>query len=162
MDSVIHAAIVYALLWTVIRLTGRRALGQLTTFEFVLFLIIGGATQRALLGQDYSLTNAFIVIVTLVVLDLLVSLIERDWRPFRKVLRNDPLILVEHGRPLAKRMYRARLTEDDVMAEARLRHGIESLSEVKFAILESTGKISIIPVRKPSGARAAKAGKPQD
>ena len=65
MDSVVQATIVYLLLWIVIRLTGRRALGQLSTFEFVLFLIIGGTVQRALLGQDYSLTNAIIVIATL-------------------------------------------------------------------------------------------------
>lgn len=161
MDSVIHAAIVYVFLWTVIRLTGRRALGQLTTFEFVLFLIVGGATQRALLGQDYSLTNAFIVICTLVLLDVLVSLVERDWKPLQKILRNAPLILVEHGRPLARRLHRARLTVDDVMEEARLRHGIESMAEVKFAILESNGKISVIPARKPSIARAAKTAQPQ-
>jgi uncharacterized membrane protein YcaP (DUF421 family) len=160
MDSVIHAAIVYAFLWIVIRVTGRRALGQLTTFEFVLFLIIGGATQRALLGQDYSLINAFVVICTLVLLDVLVSLIERDWKPLQNALRNAPLILVEDGRPLARRMYRARITLDDVMEEARLRHGLEALSDVRFAILESSGKISIIPARRQN-ARAGKTVKPQ-
>lgn len=156
MDSVIHAAIVYVFLWIVIRMTGRRALGQLTTFEFVLFLIIGGATQRALLGQDYSLTNAFVVICTLVLLDVLVSLIERDWKPFQNILRNTPLILVEDGRPLARRMYRARVTVDDVLEQARLRHGLETLSEVKFAILESSGQISIIPARKRPGPAPGK------
>ena len=103
MDSVIQAAIVYLLLWFVIRLTGRRALGQLSTFEFVLFLIIGGTVQRALLGQDYSLTNAIIVIATLVAIDVIVSLIERRSAFFSKIVRGVPTILVENGRPLESR-----------------------------------------------------------
>lgn len=145
MDSVVQAAIVYLLLWIVIRLTGRRALGQLSTFEFVLFLIIGGTVQRALLGQDYSLTNAVIVIATLVGLDVLVSLIERRSELFSKIVRGVPTILVENGRPLESRLARARLSEADVMAAARLRHGIDRIEDIKFAILEANGQISVIP-----------------
>ena len=62
MDSVIKSIIVYFVLWLVIRVSGRRTLGQLTVFDFILFLIIGGAAQRALMAQDYSLTHAFLVI----------------------------------------------------------------------------------------------------
>lgn len=145
MDSAIKAVIVYLGLWLLVRLTGRRALGQLTAFEFVLFLIIGGATQRALLGQDYSLTNAFIVVATLVGMDILLSLIERDFAVARKVLKGVPMIVVENGRPLSGRIRRARLTEDEIMEAARLRHGLESLEQVKFAILETSGAISIVP-----------------
>src|SRR4051794_16274871 len=108
MDSVVQAAIVYLLLWLVIRLTGRRALGQLSTFEFVLFLIIGGTVQRALLGQDYSLTNAIIVIATLVALDVAVSLLERRSALFAKIVRGVPTILVENGRPMESRLMRCR------------------------------------------------------
>src|SRR6187397_3495867 len=114
MDSVVKAVIVYLGLWLLIRLTGRRSLGQLTAFEFVLFLIIGGATQRALLGQDYSLTNAFVVIATLVGMDILLSLIERDSPLMRKILTGLPMIVVENGRPLRGRIRRARLTEDEI------------------------------------------------
>jgi uncharacterized membrane protein YcaP (DUF421 family) len=64
MDSVIKSLVVYFVLWLVIRSTGRRTLGQLTVFDFILFLIIGGAAQRALMAQDYSLTHAFLVIAT--------------------------------------------------------------------------------------------------
>lgn len=153
MDSVIQAAIVYLLLWIVIRLTGRRALGQLSTFEFVLFLIIGGAVQRALLGQDYSLTNAIVVIATLVGLDVLVSLIEQRSPLFSKIVRGVPTILVENGRPMEGRLSRARLSEGDVMTEARLRHGIDRIEDIKFAILEVNGHISIIPRERPAPTR---------
>ncbi len=145
MDSAIKAVIVYLGLWVLVRLTGRRALGQLTAFEFILFLIIGGATQRALLGQDYSLTNAFIVVATLVGMDILLSLLERDFAVARKVLKGVPMIVVENGRPLSGRIRRARLTEDEIMEAARLRHGLESMEQVKFAILETSGEISIVP-----------------
>ena len=150
MDSVIQAAIVYLLLWIVIRLTGRRALGQLSTFEFVLFLIIGGTVQRALLGQDYSLTNAIIVIATLVGLDVLVSLIEQRSPLFAKIVRGVPTIIVENGRPVEARLTRARLSEGDVMTAARLRHGIDRIEDIKFAILEANGQISIIPRERPA------------
>ena len=156
MDSVIQAAIVYLLLWIVIRLTGRRALGQLSTFEFVLFLIIGGTVQRALLGQDYSLTNAIIVIATLVGLDVLVSLIEQRSPLFSKIVRGVPTILVENGRPMEGRLSRARLSEGDVMAEARLRHGIDRIEHIKFATLEANAHISIIPRAAPTPARASR------
>jgi uncharacterized membrane protein YcaP (DUF421 family) len=149
MDSVLQAAIVYVLLWIVIRLTGRRALGQLSTFEFVLFLIIGGTVQRALLGQDYSLTNAVIVIATLVGLDVAVSLIEQRSTLFSKIVRGVPTILVENGRPLESRLTRARLSEADIMVAARLRHGIDRIEDIKFAILEANGHISIVPREAP-------------
>jgi uncharacterized membrane protein YcaP (DUF421 family) len=145
MDSVVKAIIIYLGLWLLIRLTGRRSLGQLSVFEFVLFLIIGSATQRALLGQDYSLINALVVVATLVTMDVLASLIERDFSFMRKVLTGLPMIVVENGKPLRSRIRRARLTEDEIMAAARVRHGLESIAQVKFAILEANGEISIVP-----------------
>ena len=70
MDTIIRSLVIYFVLWAVLRLSGRRTLGQLTTFDFILLLIIGGATHRALLGQDYSVTNALLVIMTLVLTDV--------------------------------------------------------------------------------------------
>jgi uncharacterized membrane protein YcaP (DUF421 family) len=156
MDSVINAVIVYVFLRLVIGLAGRRNLGQLTAFELVLLIVVGGAVQRALVGDDPSLTNAAIIVATLIGLDLLASLIERRSRGFGRVLRGEPLIVVENGRPLARRMHRAELSEDDVMAAARLHHGLTTIDEVKYAILETNGEISIVPDRKTSAPRAGK------
>ena len=75
MDSVLKALVVFLVLFVLIRLSGRRTLAELSTFDFILFLIIGGATQRALVGEDYSLTNAFIVVVTLILADISVCLL---------------------------------------------------------------------------------------
>jgi uncharacterized membrane protein YcaP (DUF421 family) len=145
MDSVFKAVAIYLLLWVVIRVSGRRTLAQMTTFDLILLLIIGSATQRALIGQDYSLTTAFIVVTTLVSLNVGMSLMEVGSRRMAKLLKGTPTILVEHGHKLEGRMRRARVTEEEIREAARHDHGIERLEQIKFAVLEASGKISIIP-----------------
>jgi uncharacterized membrane protein YcaP (DUF421 family) len=147
MDSVINAVVVYVFLRLVIGLTGRRNLAQLTAFELVLLIVIGGAVQRALVGDDPSLTNAAIIVATLIGLDLLMSLIARRSYIFSRILQGVPLVIVENGRPLARRLHRAHLSEDDVLAAARRHHGLTTIDEVKYAILEANGDISIVPER---------------
>jgi uncharacterized membrane protein YcaP (DUF421 family) len=147
MDSVIKSLVVYFVLWLVIRATGRRTLGQLTVFDFILFLIIGGAASRALMGQDYSLTHAFLVIATFVVADVALSLLERDVPRLAHVLKGVPTVVVENGRVLSTRLRRARISEEDVLEAARRAHGLERMDEIKFAIFEASGRISIIPKR---------------
>jgi uncharacterized membrane protein YcaP (DUF421 family) len=150
MDAVLKACIVYCVLWAIVRVSGRRTLGEMTAFDFVLFLIIGGATQRAVTGQDYSLTNAFLLVATLVVIEIGLSLIEIKWPLMHRVLNATPTILVENGRLMLYRMRRARVTEDNILEAARRLHGIERLDQVKFAILEASGDISIVPSMQPS------------
>jgi uncharacterized membrane protein YcaP (DUF421 family) len=148
MDSVLKAVIIYLVLWLIVRLSGRRSLAQMTAFDFILFLFIGGATQRALIGQDYSLINAFLVVVTLVGLDVGMSLLEARSPFMEKLLRGTPTLLVDHGNLLRTRMLRARVTEAEILESARHDHGIERLDQIKFAVLEASGKISIIPAPK--------------
>ncbi len=76
MDAVLRAGAIYLVLLLIFRITGKRSLAQITTFDFVLLLVIGEATQQALLGNDFSITNAVIVIVTLLGLDLGLSLVQ--------------------------------------------------------------------------------------
>jgi uncharacterized membrane protein YcaP (DUF421 family) len=146
MDTIIKTIVVYFVLLALLRLSGRRTLGQLTSFDLVVFLIIGGTTQRALLGQDYSVTNALLVVITLIGTDVALSLIERDSPLFAKFLNGSPMILVDHGRLLRDRVRRARLTEAEILTAGRRLHGLESLDQIKYAILEASGAISIIPV----------------
>ena len=96
-------------------------------------------------AQDYSLTHAFLIIATFVVIDVLVSLIERDVPTVASILKGLPTIVVENGRVLSGRLRRALLTEDDVLQAARRLHGLETMNEIKFAIFEASGEISIIP-----------------
>jgi uncharacterized membrane protein YcaP (DUF421 family) len=148
-DSVFKAMAVYTVLWLIMRLSGRRTLAKLTSFDLVLFLVIGGATQRALLGQDYSLINALVVISTMVAIDIGVGLLERDFPWFAKVVKGTPTILVDHGKFLPGRMRWSRVTESEVFEAARTTHGLERTDQIKFAILEGSGEISIIPYAQP-------------
>src|SRR5918996_567247 len=127
MDSVVRAMALYFPLLLVFRLAGRRTLSQMTRFDFVLLLIIGEATQQALLGEDFSLTNAFLVILTLIGIDIVLSLWQQRWPWLDKWLEGMPLVIVEHGRPLRERMQRARVSEEDILTAARERQGLARL-----------------------------------
>ena len=152
MDTIIRTLVIYFLLWGLLRLSGRRTLGQLTSFDLILLLIIGGATHRALLGQDYSVVNALLVIITLILTDVSVSLLQREFPPLSKIINGQPMIVVEDGRPLIKRLKLARLTADQVLESARHLHGLERMEQIKYAIFEASGDISIIPY--PAGQKA--------
>jgi uncharacterized membrane protein YcaP (DUF421 family) len=146
MESVLRAATIYAFLLIVFRITGKRTLAQITSFDFVLLLIIGESTQQALLGDDFSVINACIVIATLMCLELGLSLI-KEWMPrFDPVLESTPLIIVENGRLLNERTVNERVDLNDVLAAARDHHGLERLDQIKYAVLERSGGISIVPV----------------
>jgi uncharacterized membrane protein YcaP (DUF421 family) len=145
MDSVLRAAAIYLFLLVVFRISGRRTLSGATTFDFVLLLIIGEATQQALLGEDFSLTNAFLVILTLMSMDIAMSLLQQRWPRSEKWLEGGPLIIVEQGQPLRERMKRVRLTDEDILTAARERQGLARMDQIQYAVLERSGGISIIP-----------------
>jgi uncharacterized membrane protein YcaP (DUF421 family) len=145
MESVLRAAAIYAFLLLIFRLTGKRSLAQITAFDFVLLLIVGEATQQALLGEDFSLINAFIVIATLMTLELGLSLLKSLFPRLDPILDSTPLVVVADGKLLDDRTRHERVDLSDVLAAARERHGIERLDQIKFAVLERSGGISIIP-----------------
>ena len=148
MDSVLRAAAVYAFLLLIFRLTGKRSLAQITAFDFVLLLIIGEATQQALLGNDFSIINAWVVIGTLMFLELALSFVKEKWPELDPVLESTPIVIVENGKLLQDRTRHERVDLNDVLAAAREHHGLERLDQIKFAVLERSGGISIVPLRK--------------
>jgi uncharacterized membrane protein YcaP (DUF421 family) len=145
MESVLRATAVYVFLLVLFRLSGKRTLARVTTFDFVLLLIISEATQQALVDGDNSMTNAFLLVATLVALNILFSEIKQRFKGAERVLDGLPLLLVEHGNLLHDRMAKERIDEDDVLDAAREHHGLERLEQIKYAVLERNGKISIIP-----------------
>jgi uncharacterized membrane protein YcaP (DUF421 family) len=147
MESVIRPALVYLFVLLVLRLTGKRTLAQITTFDFVLLLIISEATQQALIGEDNSMINCAIVVSTLIGLNILMSLLKQRFKWFDRLLDDIPLVIVADGKALQDRMYKARVDEDDVLDAARETHGLESMDQIRHAILERDGQISIIPRR---------------
>ena len=148
MDPVTRALCIYLFLMVIFRLLGKRSLSQITTFDFLLLLIIGEATQQALLGSDFSITNALIIIMALVGLDILLAVFKGKSKTFEKVAEGVPLIIVADGKELEERMKHAGVDAGDVLEAARATHGLERLEQIKYAIQERDGAISIIPYPK--------------
>ncbi len=145
MDSVLRGAIVYLVLLVLFRITGKRSLAQITTFDFVLLLIISEAIQQALLDDDSSMTNAFLVVLTLLGLNVAFSVLKQRWQAFDRLIDDVPLVIVEDGRPLRDRMDKARVDELDILQAARQQEGLERLDQIKYAVLERSGGISVVP-----------------
>lgn len=145
MDSIIRAVIVYAVLLLLFRMAGRRTLAQMTSFDIVLLLIVSEAVQNALIRNDYSLTNAFLIVMTLIGLDIGLSVWKQRSPRLDRWLDGAPTIVVVEGRPLKDRMDRARIDEADILMAARATQGLERMEQIKYAVLEHSGGISIVP-----------------
>jgi uncharacterized membrane protein YcaP (DUF421 family) len=144
-ESVLRAVAIYAFLLVIFRISGRRAVSEISNFEFVLLLIVGEATQQAILGKDYSLVNAFLVITTLVGLQIGMSLWKHRSERIKRLLDGLPVVIVENGNPIKDRMDKLRVGDDAVLEAARELQGLERMDQIKYAVMESTGTISIIP-----------------
>jgi uncharacterized membrane protein YcaP (DUF421 family) len=149
MDSVLRSALVYFFLLIIFRISGKRSLSQITTFDFVLLLIISESTQQAMVGDDFSLTNAALVILTLVGLDIGLSLLKQRSPRIDKLMDSVPLILVENGVLLLDRMNKTRVSEEDILSAGRELQGLERLDQIKYAVLERSGHITVIPKSQP-------------
>jgi uncharacterized membrane protein YcaP (DUF421 family) len=145
MDSVLRVAVLYAVLFVMFRIAGKRTLAESTPFDFLVLLIISETTQQAMVANDHSLVGAFIMIGTLLGIDIGLSLLKQKSKTCSKVLDDVPLVILENGRPLQERMERARVDADDVMEAARELHGLEQLQQIKYAVLERNGSITIVP-----------------
>ena len=149
-----RALLIYAVLMRPVPAKGNRSLGQITTFDFILLLIISEAIQNGMVGSGYSITNALVLVVTLVTVDVVLSLVKRRWPRLEQFLDGTPMVIVENGRPLRDRMDKERVDESDVLSAAR-REGLERMSQIKYAVLERNGQISIIPRQDATSAPAS-------
>jgi uncharacterized membrane protein YcaP (DUF421 family) len=153
--TVARAASVYLFLLAVFRISGRRTLAQVTTFDLILVLILGDATQDALLGAGATFADAVLAVSTLVILDIALAGAKRRWPSVDVLIDGLPLPLVVHGRRRETQMAAEGVTLDDLLTAARERQGLSRLDQVAFAVLEQDGRISIVP---RSGVEAPPAG----
>lgn len=144
MDVVLRAAVVYLVLLIILRITGKRSMAQVTIFDFILLLVISEAVSEALVGGDPSLTGAALIVTTLVLLDRVSDYFSWRMPRFKRVFESAPVVLVENGRPLKEIMNRERITDDDILSSARETQGLVSMDQIKWAVLETSGTISII------------------
>jgi uncharacterized membrane protein YcaP (DUF421 family) len=145
METVLRTLAVYLFLLVVFRLAGKRQLAETDTFDMVVLLIISEATQGALIGEDASLTTGLVVITTLIGAGILLAFVKQKAPRMQRLIDGMPLILIQDGELLRDRMEKVRVDEEDIMEAAHGQEGIATLDEIRYAILERNGDITIIP-----------------
>ncbi|SNS86966.1 Protein of unknown function [Noviherbaspirillum humi] len=148
MEIILRAAAIYFFLLVLFRLTGTRTLSELTTFDMILLLILSEAVQNALVDEDKSVVTGIAVVTTFVMMDLGLSILKKRFRGVERIAEGVPVVLVDRGKLLEEQLARTHVTRTDILQTARQDHGIAEMSQIKYAVLETSGGISIIPVEK--------------
>ncbi len=143
MDIVIRATVAFFLIFLLTRVVGRRELSSMEPFDLILLVVLGDLVQQGVTQSDYSLTGTLLAIATFGVLSVVLSYTNFKVRRLRPLLQGEPIVLVEHGRPIEGNLRRERITVEELAAEARLQ-SISSISDVRWAVLETNGKISFL------------------
>ena len=143
MDIVLRAAVAYVFIVFVLRIMGRRELSDLAPQDLVLLVVLGDLIQNGVTQSDMSVTGVTIAISTFVLLTVFASYLGFKSKRARGVLEGEPLIVVQDGKPIERNLHEERLTLDDIMEEARSNE-IESLDEIKFAVVEAGGTMSFL------------------
>lgn len=143
MDIVIRAAVMFAIVYGLLRLMGKRELGQMSPFEFVTLIVMGDLIQQGVTHQDFSLTGATLAICTFAACSLAMSVLSHRFPKARDVLRSGPVVLVRDGAFIGRNLDRERVDHDEFATQLRLA-GIATVDQVAWAILEPEGKISFI------------------
>ena len=143
MDIVIRASVAFLFIMLLTRIVGRRELSSLEPFDLILLVTIGDLVQQGVTQNDFSVTGMGLAVGTIAVLTVLVSYLPWRFQVLRPVLEGQPVILIEDGNMIERNLRRNRLTQEEIAAEARFQQ-IDSLEQIRWAVLETSGKISFI------------------
>ncbi len=145
-EKIFRSLVIYLFFVLVFRLMGKRQVGQLTPFDLIVLLIISNVVQNAVIGNDNSLGGGLIGAITIFALNYAFVEVTYRSKRLRHVLEPYPTILIHDGRILEEHLHRERISRDDLHAALR-RAGLVEAGEVRFAVLEANGGISVIPWR---------------
>lgn len=144
MDIVLRAAVGFLFVLFLTRIVGRRELSSMEPFDIILLVMLGDLVQQGVTQNDFSVTGLVLAAGTIAVMTVLVSYGTFRFPFLRPVVDGEPVILVQDGTPIARNLKRQRITEGELLAQARLA-GHDSLEPVRWAVLETNGQISFIP-----------------
>jgi uncharacterized membrane protein YcaP (DUF421 family) len=142
-EKIFRAVIVYVFLLVMFRLLGKRQVAQMTAFDLIVLLILSNVLQNAMIGPDNSVTGGLIGGAAILGLNWLVSRAAFSSRWFERVVEGVPTLLVHHGKVVEANLRKEHLSRDDLLANLRTQ-GVFNLGEVQEAILETSGKLSIL------------------
>jgi uncharacterized membrane protein YcaP (DUF421 family) len=143
MDIVIRATVAFVFILVLTRIVGRRELNSLEPFDLILLVTIGDLVQQGVTQNDFSVTGLMLAVGTIGVLTVLFSYLPWRYQSLRPLLEGDPVILIQDGDVIEKNLRRNRLTQEEIAAEARSQQ-IDSFEQIRWAVLETSGKISFI------------------
>lgn len=158
MEIVFRAVVIFVFLWLITRVVGRATIGELSTFQLILFITMGDMVQQAVTQQDYSVTAGVLAVSVFAVLTILLSWVNARWPRIRSITHGVPVVIVRDGRPIDGAMRRERLSLDDLRAAAR-QQGFERLGAIRLAILEANGAISFFAAEEGSKEGGGKPGR---
>jgi uncharacterized membrane protein YcaP (DUF421 family) len=142
-EIALRTGVIYLVVLTGVRLSGKREVGQMTPFDLTLLLLISNAVQNAMTGPDTSLAGGVVAASTLLLLNYLVAELSGGNRRFRKFVQGQPSLMVHDGEAIASHMAKEHLSLDELQRAMR-EHGIASLKDVALAVLEVDGSISFL------------------
>jgi uncharacterized membrane protein YcaP (DUF421 family) len=144
MDLVIRATVVFFFIFLVTRIAGRRELSELEPFDLILLVVLGDLVQQGITQSDESVTGTLIVISTITLLSVGISWVSFRSARLRKLTAGEPIILVDDGNVIEPNLRRERLVRGD-LEEAARQQQVSTISDIRWAILERDGSISVIP-----------------
>ncbi len=145
----LRCIVIYFALLVGLRLTGKREIGQFTLFDLVLVLLVANAVQPAMTGPDTSLVGGVVIIIVLLAVNALVGQLRLRSSRINAILRGHPTVLVQDGQWLDAAMQQENVDRDDVLMAFR-EHGLDGVADVKLAVLELDGTISVVPIDSPT------------
>jgi uncharacterized membrane protein YcaP (DUF421 family) len=146
MDIVARAFVAFVFVFLLTRLIGRRELSAMQPFDLMLLIVVGDLIQQGVTQNDLSVTGLFLAVGVFGVMTLTASYVGFRFPRLRPFVEPEPLILIEDGKPIDRNLRKERITPDELAAEARLQQ-IASFDDIRWAVLESGGRISFIPKR---------------
>lgn len=144
METVIRITLIYLIILVGLRLLGKREFSQLTPLKLVTLMLIPEIVSQSMIGEDFSVTNGVIGITTVFSLVFLTSLLQHRFQTVERMIEGKPSLLVERGKLMTENLNKERISPGEVFGEMH-KSGLERLSQEKWAILETDGKISIVP-----------------
>jgi uncharacterized membrane protein YcaP (DUF421 family) len=144
MDVVLRAALAFAFIFFLTRVVGRRELSSLEPFDLIMLIVLGDLVQQGVTQSDYSVTGLVLAGGTIALMQIGVSYLNFRFERLQPLLEGEPIVLIDDGRTLEKNLSRERLTRSELEEQAR-QSQIDSLDQVRWAVLETSGQISFIP-----------------
>jgi uncharacterized membrane protein YcaP (DUF421 family) len=144
MDIVLRAALAFWFIFFLTRIVGRRELSSLGPFDLIMLIVLGDLVQQGVTQSDYSVTGLVLAAGTIAIMQVGVSYANFRFRKLRTLLEGEPIVLIDDGQVLERNLGRERMTREELEEQAR-QSQIDSLANVRWAVLEASGQISFIP-----------------